>query len=275
MERLRQAPLPSQEENTPPLQLRPQLVVPADTLVQRLQVLREPGLTQQEVHDLMHARSADPPAGEPPRVRADVMLDILEDERMCELTATDGSRVGAIALEVLMELGFPYALEVTPSMLKRARGRPPLVIPRSVKAGLGVAGLNTLVYASQTLGDFIEYQEVSGHPGYYYRLDALYHRIDDASMGMPVFVALLLGPAMLSGLTWWLRLRAPRPFFNALQWLVGVAFMTLGFTGGVFGLRLTHSEGLMALSGLLTLVSAWLLRPRAEPGGEPDVLPSA
>ena len=47
----------------------------------------------------------------PPRVRADVMLDILEDKRLCALTGSDGRRVGVMALEALLELGFPYALE--------------------------------------------------------------------------------------------------------------------------------------------------------------------
>lgn len=278
MERLQYPPPSRSEDLVPSLPAVPPAVeVNAVSLLQRLQALRAPGVTQQELDAFMDGLSADPPAGESPRVRADVMLDILEDSSLCALTASDGSRVGSIALEVLMELGFPYALEVTPSMLKRARGPRPLHVPTGVKAGLALAGVNGLIFLAGVLQEFNQYLELHevGERNLELRHPLFERNFDDAVMGMPVFLILLLGPAALSGLTWWLRLRGSRPVFNASQWLVGLGLVLLGLNEGLLGVRVTHHEGLMVFCGVATLLSAWLLRPRPEPSLESGLEPGA
>ncbi len=122
MERVREAPPSSAEESLPSLQEMPPVALEASTLLARMRLLREPGAAVEEVDAFLEDLSAPRPQGEPPRVRADVMLDLLEDARLCALTGTDGRRVGVVALEALLGLGYPYALELTPEMLALARG---------------------------------------------------------------------------------------------------------------------------------------------------------
>jgi hypothetical protein len=150
MERLREAP--------PPDHALPALEVESRPLLERLEGLREPGVTPKEVDAFLAGLSAPRPPSEPPRVRADLMLDLLGDERVCALTGSDGRRVGAVVLETLLGLGYPYALEVTPEMLAWARG--PRRTLRHLR--LGLAGGTLLLLLGLQLYDRLGPLELLG-----------------------------------------------------------------------------------------------------------------
>ena len=87
------------------------------------EAMSSPGVIQAEV-DALFAAIARPPAdGETPRARADFLLSLMDlPEEARERKGSDGRTVRAAALEALMELGYPYALEVHPDVLEAVRG---------------------------------------------------------------------------------------------------------------------------------------------------------
>lgn len=145
MERVQEAPPPSASEelaSLPPMPLVEPGTIP---LLARLEDLRGPGVTAGEVDAFLAGLSAPRPPDEPPRLRADLLLDVLEDPRVAEFTGSDGRRVGAVALEALLGLGYPYALEVTPDMLARVRDAEPRHLSRGTRWALGLAGGGNLL----------------------------------------------------------------------------------------------------------------------------------
>ncbi|MBZ4419201.1 hypothetical protein K8638_22250 [Myxococcus sp. RHST-1-4] len=86
------------------------------------EALSSPGLIQAEV-DALFAAIARPPAGdETLRARADFLLSLMElPEEARDRKGSDGRTVRAAAVEALMELGYPYALEVPPDVLEAVR----------------------------------------------------------------------------------------------------------------------------------------------------------
>lgn len=272
MERLQSAPTLAPAESVPELPLPPDLEIRSLPLLQRLDALREPGVTQREVDLFLQGLAAILPEHETPRVRADLMLDVLEDSRLCELTGSDGSQVGAIALEVLLALGYPYALEVTPAMLARVRGSERTPTPRSVIVGVSVAGVSGLVYLSGYLSQYLSYLSLGEGPvPSSWRGVQSRPTFDDAVTLLPLFFTLLLAPAALTALTWPLKWRVPRMFFNTLQWMLGTAGLWLGLTRDLFDLHLqtSHQESLVLLS-TLTLLSAFCLRSRSSTPTPPE-----
>ncbi|HEX8441354.1 MAG TPA: hypothetical protein VF697_40090, partial [Archangium sp.] len=199
MERVREAPPAPSEESVPSLEELPRVAPEASTLLEGMRGLREPGVTAEEVDAFLEGLSAPRPQGEPPRVRADVMLDILEDRRLCALTGTDGRRVGVVALEALLGLGYPYALEVTPEMLALARGSAATRerLPGHLRAGLGLAFINVLLPVGTHALEAFDSPHASARalvgvpPGE--------HPLDVGS-NLPLLVPLLLGPPLLSAL---------------------------------------------------------------------------
>jgi hypothetical protein len=276
MERLQSPPALAAAESVPELPLPPNLEIRTLPLLRRLDALREPDVTQPEVDQFLRGLSAILPEQESPRERADLMLDVLEDSRLCELTGSDGTQVGATALEVLLALGYPYALEVTPTMLARVRDSAPTTIPRSVFVGVGVAGVSALFYLSGFLSQYLSYLSLSEGPTpYSWQGVPGRPAFDDAVTQLPLLFTLLLAPATLTALTWSLKWRGPRLLFNALQWGLGAAGLWLGLTGGLFDLYVQDShQGSLLLLGTMTLVSALCLRPRASPPPSPEPRPS-
>ena len=270
MPRLQQAPAPLTAEDVPEPSLPPVLEIRSLPLLERLDALREPGVSQREVDLFLEGLSAILPEHESPRVRADLMLDVLEDSRLCELTGSNGARVGATALEVLLELGYPYALEVTPAMLARARVAARTPLPRSVFVGLGAAALTSLLCLSGFLSQFLSYLDLLEHP---IGESWVPQGFDSSVTWLPLFLALLMAPPLFTGLSWMLRLRVPTLLFNVTQWLVGGWTVWLGVNRSLFDLSLdagSHQVSLV-LFGLLTLGGAFCLRPRAQ--AEPTPLP--
>lgn len=257
MERVREAPPSFTEESTPSLQALPAPPqVASRLLLEQLEALRGPGVTPEEVEAFLEALATPRPAEEAPRLRADVMLDILDETHLCELTDGQGRRVGLAALEGLMALGYPYALEVTPEMLARARGTPPLRLPRLMLLGLGLAGLNVLGHTGYRL--FNALLEFLGHP-----VLSLESLVGHAMSDLPLLAAGLLGPPVLSALAGWFKLRPVKSFFNTLQWLMGGLCVLGGWNGADLG-RYLRPDTLL-FTGVLMLLTVLCLTPKQEP----------
>lgn len=110
MESTRPAPPPA-EESAPPL------LGSAAPLRVVLEEVRAPGANRADV-DLLVRRLSGPLAeGESPRERADVLLEVLTDSLLRGVSGSDGRPVRAAAMEALLGLGYPYALEVPPDVL--------------------------------------------------------------------------------------------------------------------------------------------------------------
>lgn len=84
--------------------------------------------------------------GKPSRQAADQLRQLLETGALEGLAASDGRTCRAVAVDVLLTFGFPFALEVTPEDLAhyRAHGRPRRWTPAVVSGGLLVLALSGL-----------------------------------------------------------------------------------------------------------------------------------
>jgi hypothetical protein len=208
------------------------------------------------VETFLEALAAPRPVEESPRHRADVMLDILDETQLCELTDGQGRRVGLAALEGLMALGYPYALEVTPEMLTRARGAPPVRLPRLMLLGLGLAVLNVLGHTGLRLYEAL--REFLGRSVLSFE-DLVVHAMSD----LPIVALGLLGPPVLAALAGWYGPRPVKSFFNGLQWVMGGLCVLVGWNGEYLGQYL-RSEPLI-LTGVLMLLTVLCLTPSQEP----------
>jgi hypothetical protein len=210
----------------------------AGPLLERLNALRSVGVTPDEVASFVDGLSMPLSPDESPRIRADLLLGVLEDERLCTLRTPDGRRVGGAALEALQELGFPYALEVTPTMLARVREHQAAAMPMNgLLGGLGTAvASSALVWAVYLPNVPAEYK---------------------------VWLSvLLLGPVAISVFARWGDLPALHLIANLAQWLVGLACLLASANTEQLSATLT-----LGFAGVLALLSAWFLRhdPSKEP----------
>lgn len=86
-----------------------------------LEEVRSPGVARAEVDALLRGLEMPLGPGESARERADLLHEILEDEQVREYTGSGGRKVGHVAVLQLVELGYPYALEVPPELFAQAR----------------------------------------------------------------------------------------------------------------------------------------------------------
>lgn len=264
MERVREAPAPHEESPPSLLQPPPELVREARPLLEQLASLREPGVTTAQVDAFLAGLAAPRPSHEPPRVRADLMLDVLEDEWLCELTGSTGRRAGQVALEALLGLGYPYALEVTPEMLAQARRSPPVPFAFRPVLGLGLAGLNALLPLGFELA-LLELPPLDLMPEFFYRLFATtpFYSLLDLRLGLwPVFSLALLGPPLLSVLADSFKLSSLKRPSHILQWLV-VGLAVWG--ASLWGREALASAVLCLLTALLSLLTLHCLTPPKTP----------
>ena len=82
-----------------------------------LQEARAPGAVRAEVDALLVGLSQPLGPEHSPRERANLLLSIIEDERIRDFTGSDGRTVQRAAVQALMALGYPYALEIPPEAL--------------------------------------------------------------------------------------------------------------------------------------------------------------
>ncbi|WP_309897091.1 hypothetical protein [Archangium sp.] len=244
MERIRAAsPTLSDESPVPDLAVQAPgpKVLP---LREWVEAVRSPGVTREEVEGLLHGLSAPLAEGESTRERADQLLHLLQDEALVELTDQDGRQAGPAALEALLALGYPYALEVHPEVLSRLDRLRPWTLPRSGRWGLGLAAfaalLPTVTVVLRSTRDWSRY------------LDAL------AILGGVLFL-----PAVLSVVAERYRLRWLKALCNSGLVLMGslsLLFARMFSSDGDFPARLA-SMGI----GLALLGSFLCLRHREEP----------
>jgi hypothetical protein len=104
-------------------------------------------VTLEEVEGLLAGLSGPLAEGESPRERADQLLRLLSDEALGEFSGKDGRLVRPAALEALLALGYPYALEVPPEVLERMHRLLPRALSRSSRWGVRLAAMSALVPA--------------------------------------------------------------------------------------------------------------------------------
>jgi len=145
MQRTRALSPPSTDEKAlPELAAQPPApeVLP---LRERVEAVRAPGVVRAEVDALLAGLSAPLAEGESPRERADQLLRLLQDEVLGEFTDQDGRQVRPAAMEALLALGYPYALEVHPEVLSRMDWPGAPALSRSAWWGLGLATFAALL----------------------------------------------------------------------------------------------------------------------------------
>jgi hypothetical protein len=91
-----------------------------------LERARAPDAARPEVDALLRGLALPLAPGEDARARADLLHDILEDKRVRAFMGSKGRRVAHAAVEALVALGYPYALEVPPELLAEFRLAPPV-----------------------------------------------------------------------------------------------------------------------------------------------------
>ena len=101
----------------------PEPVSPAELPSPRwlLEEVRTPGAARAEVDALLSGLARPLGPGESARERADLLHEILEDKEVREYSGSGGRKAGHAAVLQLVELGFPYALEVPPELFAEAR----------------------------------------------------------------------------------------------------------------------------------------------------------
>lgn len=265
MERLQQVP-PAVHEGTESVPSLPAVESRPVPLCERMNLLRGPGVATEEVDAFLAGLDAPFLPGESPRERADLMLDVLEETRLCELTGGDGRRVGLAALETLLRLGHPYAFEVTPEMLARARGSEGEPLSGRLLTGLGLLALNVLLPVVVLLQDFLTWLGLSdGFDGKGIPSDEAF---SGPARNLPLIVLMLLGPPMLALLSRGSKHRGLPILATMPQVLVGLTCLYLAWMNQPEGFWMYSVERLVALvSGVLSLVIAFCLHPGSE---EPD-----
>src|SRR5689334_5354316 len=94
-------------------------ISPPLSLTELREAMSSPGVIPSEVDALQAAIARPPGDGESLRERADFLLSLMAlPEEAADRTGSTGLTVRAAAVEALMELGFPYALEVPPEVLE-------------------------------------------------------------------------------------------------------------------------------------------------------------
>lgn len=192
MERLR-PPWPDQDsslETIGPLPTR-------TSLAELREAVRSPGVLREDVDALLRGLVRPLAEDETPRARADFLLSLIEAQEMRELEGSNGRTVRAAAVKALLDLGYPYALEVPPEALAEAQlplEAKPQEIPIPGLIATGVSLLVQLGYSMPALRKLVERDE-SG-----------------SFAGLIILLGLVLGPAAATVLGGWLRLRGLQRF---------------------------------------------------------------
>jgi hypothetical protein len=111
-----------------------------------VQQARAPDAARAEV-DALIAGLAQPLASEQsPRERADLLLALIEDKHLGDFTGSQGRTVRAAAVQALLALGYPYALEVPPEALETRLSDTDAEAPQSLfSSAKGILALSFVV----------------------------------------------------------------------------------------------------------------------------------
>ncbi|HLL03096.1 MAG TPA: hypothetical protein VK539_21120 [Myxococcaceae bacterium] len=88
-----------------------------------IQQARAPDAARAEVDELIAGLAQPLPPEHSPRERADLLLALIDDKHLGDFTGSRGQTVRSAAVQALMGLGYPYALEVPPDALEPRSGR--------------------------------------------------------------------------------------------------------------------------------------------------------
>jgi hypothetical protein len=113
-----------------------------------LEEVRAPGASRADVDALLRGLAGPLAQGKPARERADLLLALLQNEELRGLSGSDARPVRTAALEALLALGYPYALEVPPELLAELRPearRPDLLQRWNFQLGLALPVLAAVV----------------------------------------------------------------------------------------------------------------------------------
>jgi hypothetical protein len=217
-----------------------------------LDMVRSPGVTQEDVDELLQGLARPLAEGESARARADFLLSVIDAHDVGDLLGKGGMTVRAAAVKSLLDLGYPYALEIAPEALAEARStRPEEAAPVRIPIPGILATLAGLLTQCAQLLPLVFDSMSRRHP-------------PPAALILIVFCA-LLGPAIVSvaGGLW--RIRG----------LLFAGLFTMGVTGAIwigkfitqlldypfpFQRSLTYVS---LVAGLGFLVGAFLMRPKA------------
>jgi hypothetical protein len=145
-----------------------------------------------DVDALLHGLARPLAEDEPPRARADFLLSLIESAAVSDLQGSDGRSVRTAAVRALLDLGYPYALEIPPealSMVDPLSEAGPQEIPI---AGLIATGVGLLVQLGYAMPGLLKILEGSGA---------------GSLIGALIFLGMVLGPAASAVIGGWLRER--------------------------------------------------------------------
>jgi hypothetical protein len=180
------------------------------TLPALLAELRAPGVMKADVDALLRGLALPLVSGETPRERADFLLSLIESSDVNDMQGTDGRTVRAAAVRALLDLGYPYALEIPPEALGDVPG---------ARGGQGAQELPVAGLVATFTGLMV--QLFKGLP---VTLELLSSEKSTANVYGLIFLTALLGPALSATLGGWKRMR----------WLQRLGLLTMALTGALW-----------------------------------------
>jgi hypothetical protein len=212
MERLR-SPRPDQDsslETIRPLPTR-------SSLFELLEAVRSPGVLRTDVDALLRGLARPLAENETPRARADFLLLLIESPEMHELQGNDGRTVRAAAVQALLDLGYPYALELPPEALSEVQFRPKAAAQEIPVAGLIATSVGLLVQLGYAMSEMLKGPASKG---------------TGSILGALIFLGIMLGPAASAVLGGWLRMRGLQRFGVVTMAITGSVWLT-GFVSAL------------------------------------------
>ena len=227
----------------------PEALPALEVLIERA---RAPDAARAEVDELIAGLAQPLPPEQSPRERADLLLSLIEDKHLGDFTGTQGLTVRSAAVEALLALGYPYALEVPPDALEERPAREPTFRPEApgyiFGSGKGWAGFSliTLIGLAQVIPVLLFTSDMRG---------------SDRELGL--WISLIIGgttflPAVLVALGHYLRSRALRGLGGVWLILVSLLWIVPGLfllTNTTFGL-VPVTVGALLIAGVALMDSA-------------------
>jgi len=122
----------------------PEALPPLTSLIE---AARAPGAGRAEVDALLAGLSQPLPPEQSPREHADLLLSLIGDDMIASYTGTNGRTVRKAAIQALMTLGYPYALEVPPEALEEKSREEEPVGPGILSTASGRSGFGLVILA--------------------------------------------------------------------------------------------------------------------------------
>jgi hypothetical protein len=214
MERLR-SPRPAQDQDSGLETIGP---LPTRTsLPELLEEVRSPGRLQTDVDALLRGLARPLAEDESPRARADFLLSLIESPEVGELQASNGRTLRAAAVRALLDLGYPYALEIPPEALSEAHLLSEAAAQELPIAGLVATGVGLLVQLSYAVPAVLTILDGTGA----------------SFLGALIFLGMVLGPAAAAVLGGWLRSRGFQRLGLLTMALTGSLWLA-GFASSLF-----------------------------------------